>query len=405
MQKIIIARPYRFVSPHRGTFWPGLLLRCVPFYLRTCQGVTNVTCRGVDRLRASVEAGHGVVLTPNHCRPCDPMVIAVLAGQVRRYLYIMASWHLFMQNRFNAWLLPRAGVFSVHREGADRESLNHATGLLSEAERLMLIFPEGVISRNNDRLINLMEGAAIMARAAARRRAAQSPRGRIVIHPIAIRYFFDGDIESAITPVLEDIETRMAWRPQRELPLVERVLKVGSAMLALKEIEYFGEPQQGEVGERVQRLVDRLLCPLEDEWLQGRRDGGVVRRVKVLRKAILADMVGGKLSQAEQDRRERHLADMYLAQQLAFYPAGYFTPEPTPERILETVERFEEDTTDVARVYSPMRAVVDVGQAIEVSPEEERDAEGDPIMGEIREQLIAMLAASLAEVRPNATMK
>ncbi len=405
MQNIVVAKPYRFVPPHRGTFWPSLLLRCVPRYLRTYQGVTSVACRGVDRLQASIDAGHGIVLTPNHCRPCDPMVVAVLAGQVRRYLYIMASWHLFMQNRFQAWLLPRAGVFSVHREGTDRESLNHATGLLRDGDRLMLIFAEGVISRNNDRLNNLMEGAAIVARGAARQRAARSSFGRIVIHPIAIRYFFDGDIEAAITPVLENIETRMAWRPQRELPLIERVLKVGSAMLALKEIEYFGEPQRGEVGERVQGLVDRLLCPLEDEWLKGRHDGDVVRRVKALRKAILSDMAGAKLGQAEQDRRERHLADLYLAQQLAFYPAGYFSPEPTPERILETVERFEEDTTDVARVHSPMRAVVDVGEAIEVSPVEQRDGDGDRLMVEVREQLISMLAASLAEVHPNATMK
>ena len=149
-------------------------------------------------------------------------------------------------------------------------------------------------------------------------------------------------------------------------------------MLALKEIEYFGEAQRGEVGERVQRLVDRLLCPLEDEWTQGRHDGGVVRRVKVLRKAILADMAGGKLSETEQERLERQLADMNFAQQLAFYPAGYFDPEPTTERILETVERFEEDTTDVARVHAPMRAVVDVGEAIEVSAEEQRDGDSDP---------------------------
>jgi 1-acyl-sn-glycerol-3-phosphate acyltransferase len=405
MQNVVVAKPYRFFPPSRGTFWPGLLLRCVPFYLRKYHGVVRVTCRGVERLRASIDAGHAIVLAPNHCRPCDPMVIAMLAREVRGYFYTMASWHLFMQNRFQAWLLQKGGVFSVHREGSDRTSLAHATELLAEAERMMLIFPEGVISRNNDRLNYLMEGAAIMARAAARQRAAKSPPGRVVIHPIAIRYFFDGDIERAVTPVLETIEARMAWRPRRELPLVERVLKIGSAMLALKEIEHFGEAQRGAVGERVQRLVDRLLCPLEDEWAQGRHAGGVVRRVKVLRKAILADMAGGKVSEAEQDRRERQLADMTLAQQLAFYPAGYFEPEPTPERILETVERFEEDTTGVARAHAPMRAVVDVGEAIEVSSEEQREADGDPVMVRVREQMKAMLAASLAAAYPDATMK
>jgi hypothetical protein len=126
----------------------------------------------------------------------------------------------------------------------------------------------------------------------------------------------------------------------------------------------------------------------------------------VLRKAILPDMTGGKLPEVEQERRERQLEDMSLAQQLAFYPSGYFEPAPTPERILETVERFEEDTTDVARVHAPMRAVVDVGEAIEVSAEDEqRDGDSDPVMVRVREQMRAMLAASLAEAYPNAAMK
>jgi 1-acyl-sn-glycerol-3-phosphate acyltransferase len=406
MQSVVVAKPYRFFPPHRGTLVPRLLLGCLRYYLRRHQGVESVVCRGVERLRASIEAGHAIVLTPNHCRPCDPMVVGVLAGEAGRYLYIMASWHLFMQSRLQTWLLQRAGVFSVHREGTDRASLNQAVELLAEAERMMLLFPEGVISRNNDRLNYLMGGAAIMARAAARRRAAQSPPGRVVIHPVAIRYLFDGRIEDAVAPVLEVIETRMAWRPQRELPVIERVLKVGSAMLALKEIEYFGEAQRGSVGERVERLVDRLLCPLEDEWAHGRHDGGVVRRVKVLRKAILPDMAAGKLPEAEQVRRERQLADMTLAQQLAFYPAGYFDPVPTPERILETVERFEEDTTGGARVHAPIRAVVDVGEAVEVAAEEERrDVDSDPVMVRVREEMRAMLAASLAEAHPDATMK
>jgi len=82
---------------------------------------------------------------------------------------------------------------------------------------------------------------------------------------------------------------------------------------------------------------------------------------------------------------------------LAFYPAGYFRPEPTAERILETVERFEEDMTDAVRKVSPMRALVDVGEAIEVNTERVRGGDGDPLMLEIQQSLEAMLASSLAE--------
>jgi len=404
MQKIVIAKPYRFVPPRHGNFWSKLLLPALPFNLRKSHGVTSVTCCGADRLRASLAAGHGIILAANHSRPCDPLVVGFLAGQVSCLLYTMASWHLFMQNRFYAWLLPRIGVFSIYREGLDREGMKYAIRLLTAARRPLLLFPEGVLSRHNDRLNHLMEGAAIMARAAARQRAALIPPGRIVVHPLAIRYVFDGDIEATVTPVLEDLEARMAWHPQRELPLIDRVLKVGSAMLTLKEIEYFGEPQCGQIVARVQQLIERILRPLEEEWLQERQSGDVVHRVKALRKAILPDMTGDALPPQEQERREKHLADIYLAQQLFNYPSGYFTPAPTPERILETVERFEEDTTDIARIHRPLRAIVDVGKALDVSPEYEYDSDGDPLMGEIREQLHELLAASLAEAHPGAEM-
>ena len=404
MQNIVIVKPYRFVPPRHGSFWSRFLLPALPFYLRRSHGVTDLTCRGVERLRASLASGHGIILAANHSRPCDPMAVGLLAGQADCLLYIMASWHVFMQNRFYAWLLPRLGVFSIYREGLDREGLKYAIRLLTAARRPLLLFPEGVLSRHNDRLNHLMEGIAIMARAAARQRASLTPPGRVVIHPLAIRYVFTGDIESTVTPVLEDLEARLAWRPHRELPLVERVLKVGSAMLALKEIEYYGEPQCGEIVARIRQLIEHILGPLEEEWLQERQSGDVVHRVKALRKAILPDMTGDALASQEQERRAKHLADIYLAQQLFNYPAGYFTPEPTPERILETVERFEEDTTDSTRVHGPLRAIVDVGEAIYVSPEGEHGPDEDPLMGEIREQLHALLAASLAETHRGAEM-
>jgi hypothetical protein len=48
--------------------------------------------------------------------------------------------------------------------------------------------------------------------------------------------------------------------------------------------------------------------------------------------------------------------------------------------------------TDVVRIHTPMRAVVEVGEAIEVSPERARGTDTDPLMIAIREQLETMLA-------------
>jgi 1-acyl-sn-glycerol-3-phosphate acyltransferase len=391
MQNIVIAKPYRFVPPHRGAFWHHVFMPLLKTYLWRAQGVAAVECLNVERLQQSLAAGHGVMLTPNHSRPSDPMVLMQLARQLGRPINIMASWHLFMQERFQAWLLPRLGVFSVYREGLDREALKCAMQTLVEARRPLVVFPEGLISRSNDKLNNLMEGVALMARGAARQRAAAPVPGRVVVHPVALRYFFEGDLAATLTPVLEEIEQRLSWRPQRQLALEERILKIGDTLLALKEAEYLGAPQTGVFGERLLRLIDALLVPLEKEWLKGRRAEGTVERVKLLRTAILPDMVAGELPEDERARRWRQLADVYLAQQLHNYPVNYFTPAPTPERLLETVERFEEDLTDNVRIHRPIRAVVAIGEAIEVSATRERSAEGDPLMVEIRRQLEAML--------------
>lgn len=399
MQNVVIAKPYRFVAPQRGKLWWRIFRFILPRFLRKGHGIVKVECRHVDRLRASLAAGHGVMLAPNHCRPPDPMVLGTLSYEIDRPFYIIASWHLFMQNAFQSFLLPRLGVFSIYREGADRESLKTAMQLAAEAERPLVIFPEGVISRHNDKLNNLMEGTALMARGAAKQRATAIPPGKVVVHPVAIRYFFDGDVRAAVEPVLRDIEHRLSWQSHAHLPLEERIAKIGSALLALKEMEYFGAAQPGTPEERLEKLIDRILTPLETEWVKSRREKEIVARVKLLRTAIVPEMAAGTLPEAELQRRWRQLADVYLAQQLSLYPPGYLADNPTPERLLETVERFEEDLTDTTRVHAPIRAVIDVGEAIEVSPERTRGADGDPLMSGIREQLETMLAASAVSGR------
>jgi hypothetical protein len=212
-----------------------------------------------------------------------------------------------------------------------------------------------------------------------------------VIHPVAIRYFFDGDVRTALAPVLSGIERNLTWAPRPDAPIEDRIAEVGKALLTLKEIEKIGGPRGGDLAERLSGLIDHLLVPLETEWLKGRRSGDVVARVKALRTAILPDMVAGDIGETERARRWGQLADVYLAQQLAWYPPDYLRERVTPERLLETVERFEEDLTDRIVPHPPLRAVIQVGEAIAVSAGRERGADGDPIMGRIREQIEAML--------------
>ena len=393
MQNIVIEEPYEFVPPHRGNWWPSVIqnLRLVDYYLRKCHGVVAYECRGVELLRESIDAGHGVLLTPNHCRPADPVVMAFLMRQVQVHPFSMASWHLFRQDWLTRWALPKVGAFSVYREGIDRKAIDVAIRVLVSAERPLIIFPEGAVTRTNDRLHALLDGVAFIARTAAKRRRRKSPEGKVVVHPVALKYLFGGDLKQAVEPVIEDVEHRLSWQSQDDLPLVERIRKLGRALLCLKEMEYLGQPQSGEIQERLDRLIDRLLGPLEDEWLGGCQESGVVPRVKSLRMKIVPGMTNGPLEPPERRRRWRQLADIYLSQQLSCYVPEYLAGEPTVDRLLETVERFEEDLTDKARIHGRLTAVIEVGPPVEVSPERPPRDAPDPLMASIESDLGQML--------------
>jgi len=399
MQQVVLAKRYQFVPPHHGRSWPWVLQKLLPGYTRRRWGVEVPDMHGLERLQASLQSGHGIILAPNHCRPCDPFLLMLLGARLRQPLYTMASAHLFMQSRLQRWWLRRAGGFSVFREGLDRAALKMASQILVEARRPLVIFPEGVVTRGNDRLAYVMDGVAFIARSAAKTRAKENPAAHVVIHPVGLRYTFGGDLHQAIGPIMDMIERRIGWHPYRGTSLVERVRHFGEALLTVKEVEYFGSARAGSRAERVPGLIDRVLGPLEEQYLSGKREATTVARIKKLRVAILPALTEGTCTAEEQATRWRHLDDCSFAQALEAYPRGYIDGAPTVERLLETVERFEEGTTDVARIHRPMRCRIDVGEALPVTAQRPR-GEADPLTAQLEERLKAMLADSAQFCHP-----
>ncbi len=397
---ILIEKPYQFVPPIASALPLKALLRLgVHRYLLRRQGIVSCEVRNADRLKQSVADGHGVMLTPNHPRTSDPVVMCELTAATGSPFYTMASWHLFNQNLRDTLVIRTMGGFSVNREGLDKTSVDFAIKALQNADRPLLIFPEGTTSRTNDQLMALMDGPAFIATTAAKRRAKNSS-GKVVVHPVGIRYIFDGDLVAACDPVLTDIEHKLTWRPQAEQPVVDRIIKVGDALLRLKELQYGILPDnQLSLKQRQNNLVNHLLCPLEQEWLGATSDAGIAIRIKNLRVKIFPDLSLNKLSPTERKRRWRQLEDTYLAQQIDCYPEQYLAEEPSVDRILETVEKFEEDLTDRCRIHKPMRVIIDVDEAIEVSPERVRGAKTNPLTAQIQSRLEAKLKELQAESR------
>ncbi|MEM7784779.1 MAG: lysophospholipid acyltransferase family protein [Planctomycetota bacterium] len=392
MQNILIEKPYEFHPPYEWN-WPQRFLTQIGQFkplLRKEHGVTAGEVRNIDRLKKSIAAGYGIMLCPNHPRTADPIAMYYVCQQCPVSLYTMASWHLFNQSRFMTFMLRLMGAFSVNREGLDRKSVDFAIDTLVQAKRPLLIFPSGSTSRTNDRLMAFMDGPSFIARTAAKRRKKNGEK--VVVHPICIKYFYQGDIEAACLPVLDEIEKRLTWSPNRHLPLIDRIIKIGDALLTLKELQCGIRSADGlTLRQRQSNMVNRLLNPLEKEWLGKPQDGGIQTRVKNLRMKIFPDLARNEVDDRERKRRWAQLENTYLAQQVDCYPENYLVESPSVDRILETVEKFEEDIKDKCRIHGDLKVVLNIGEAIEVSTKRDREATADPLMTSIRQSVQVML--------------
>jgi 1-acyl-sn-glycerol-3-phosphate acyltransferase len=393
VQPLISEDVYQFTPARESIFWPWAMGLVARHFMLPRAGIESVEVQGGEKIRKAIDAGHGIIIAPNHCRPCDPLVLSELAREIGVSPYMMASAHLF-RSRWMRWLLPRVGAFSMNREGMDRESLRLATSILTAAKRPLVIFPEGVITRTNDRVIHLQEGVSFLARNAAK--ACRERGGEVVIFPLAMRYHFKGNWQDAVKPVVEKLERRFGWKKIGGTWL-ERVTRLGHGLLVLKAVEYFGVVQQGTLEERLARFMEGVLQPMEREFLAGRSDGSVVMRVKNLRKALLPELVAGELDTIERERRWKLLFDLEVAQQAYHFPPDYIAQNPSPERIIETVERYEEALGEPSPViHGPMKAILTVGDAMMVAPKREKGT-ADSLMEALRERLQELLACAQSE--------
>ncbi len=401
MQNVLIEKPYEFVPAIESSFFQRLYTRTGMYKptLSKRYGVIDHECRNLDLLRASIDAGHGIMLTPNHPRTTDPMIMCHLARETPTPFFIMASWHLFNSSYLTTLSIRLMGAFSVNREGLDRKAIDYAVEILRTGSRPLIIFPEGTTSRTNDLVMPLMEGPAFIARTAAKKREKDNG-GKVVVHPVGIKYLYQGDIDRACDEVLSDIEHRLTWKPEAGISVIDRIVRVGNAMLTLKEIQAGIEATDGlTLKQRQSRLVDHLLHPLEREWLGSEQNTGIQIRIKSLRMKIFPELSRNEVTTEERHRRWVQLEDTYLAQQVECYPENYVVQLQSVDRILETIEKFEEDLTDTCRKHGQMKAIIDMGEAIEVSTKRDKSAQTDPLMVAIREQLEAKLESLQHESR------
>ena len=339
--------------------------------------IRRVDVRGVERLQPLLACGAGILLTPNHSFHYDSYVLFEAAHRLGCLFQVLTAWQVFaMSGRWDRWLLQRHGCFSVDRDGLDLAAFKRCVEILQREPTPLVVFPEGEIHHTNDRVMPFLEGAAAMAAAAARR----VPRAVYCV-PTAIRARYIVDPTPQLAELADRLERHLLWRPSPEIPLVDRIARIASGVLALKEIEYLGAPAAGDVAARKERLADAVLRRHEAAWgIQAEEpaSGAVAGRLKELRRRIHARLGERERPPEERKACAQALDDLFLVQQLASYPSHYLAERPSIERIAETLDKLEEDLFGTAYpgVRGEREAVVEFGEPVLVPAEGGRDGAG-----------------------------
>ena len=195
MQQVVFDEPYEFIPPFYSDWGPHILRYYVRHYIRKAYGVHSVECRHVERLKASVEAGNSIDAR------AEPLPAVRSDGDrrdgARSADCICTRWRAgtcSRQSAFQTFMIRASARSACCAKGTTASRSTRRSTSSSHGKRPLIVFPEGALTQHNDIINEMMDGPTFLARQAAKRLRRRRQLGEVVIHPVAIRYFFDGDL-------------------------------------------------------------------------------------------------------------------------------------------------------------------------------------------------------------------
>jgi 1-acyl-sn-glycerol-3-phosphate acyltransferase len=360
-----IQKPYVFRPPRPARWFRPLLHLISTAVLRFRFRIRSLTVTGEQTLVQLAKSGQSVLVTPNHADHADPCLLVEAGRRVGLTLHFMAARECFERGPVNRYVLQRSGAFSVDREGNDLASLRTAMNLLRAGQHPLVIFPEGEIYHHHEELDLLNEGPVTIAL----RAAEKLPAGRrAFVVPTSIRIRHDPTVGHTFEGRLRTLECRITWKPQQQSGVTDRILRLGRALLSIKEVEYLGETRRGDLHDRIVWLQNHLVESVEQRHGLQTAGSKLPPRISALRHRIRLELLNDP-DGANSDRRgqlDDDLDRLFAAQQLYSYRGRYLESRPTLDRIAETLFKLEEDVLGAGTYPAARFAEIAFGNPIEI---------------------------------------
>lgn len=407
-----------FKPPRDNGFVIGLAKLFKSDILRYKMHNAKVVVLGDGLERFKKLKGKRAMVCPNHSHKhdCEVMFLfSCLAGE--EFNFIAAREIFDWNNGINGWFLQQLGVYSVVRGAIDRESFKTTKRLLVDGKKKLVLFPEGEISRQNDVLLPLENGASQLSFMALDELHKKQPEEPLYIVPVAIKYTYDDDLTGHLAELLNRIEKKLGIDNHSEASLYKRVRAAAEVVLATLEGEYNVKPPEGsDLNTRMNTLKSKILetvAEFLDITLPA--SGSHLDWVRVCRNAmddiIYAEDADNlppyqrKIHAEKSDKIRIFYRDLdRVVTFIAIYD-GYLSPPATQERMVSVLELIESEIFGDVHIKGPRTVYMKVGEPIDLLEvysdyKKTKKAIVEKVSGNINGQLAEMLQSMDKDRKP-----
>ncbi|MEM9345988.1 MAG: lysophospholipid acyltransferase family protein [Planctomycetota bacterium] len=335
--------PYRDYPPKDIAFWRQLLgWYNRKRFLSKSKRIAELTVHGTDTLRQAAEPGDRLVLMPNHPTHADAAIMLEACRQAGLTTQMMAAYDVFLRSWLDAFIMQRLGAFSVDREGSDPRAMKTALSVLEKGKHALVVFPEGNVYLENDRVTPFSEGAAFLALRAAHQLKEQG--NRVLAVPVSIKATHLTDCRPLVVERLQALAKAVEAGLPADAKPVEAMRLIGVALLHRNlKLRGLDTPEaddfHGLISHAGGVVMDKLEAKLD---ITLKADAPLIDRVRKARQVIHE-------VRTDPERVADHAAaatwadEAMLALRLASYSDSYVASSPTLDRIEETSENLAED--------------------------------------------------------------
>jgi 1-acyl-sn-glycerol-3-phosphate acyltransferase len=395
-------KPSHWWSPKASAAWMRLWRPWRKWQQRHDYRVVDIDVRGLELVRAAMDRGDGVLVTPNHAGHADCFLLFEALERLPEPPQVMTAWQVFeLLPRLQRLVYRHHGCFSINREASDLSAFRHSVRVLEKTSAPLVIFPEGEVYHLNDLVTDFRDGTLAIANSALRRGGR-----RVACFPCALKYFFVDDPTAELEAVMHRLEQRLNLESRRGDSLADRLRRFTAAAVVFRERQYLGDGACGgdvttidsaAISARLAHLRTTLFDRLEERLKVAPQTPFPPERIKRIRQAIIERRIETS-DASERERLEVDLENAFVAVQLYSYRPEYLDGTPSLERLAETVDKYEEDFLGVrsANIRGRKRGVIAFGEPLLLDRGGSRD--DVPRLGEdLRRRVQTLLDALNAE--------